>query len=246
MFLYQDSISFFHRLHPVTRLVLLLAMITAPFLAVDLPQIGLFLAAYLAMLLLGAGKNNLRSSWKLLIVFWVFAFLIWIIIPRLRGVHWSYQEAAVLATRIDCFVLAGLLFVTTTRTEEFTYALTHLGIPYRPAFALSLGFRLVPLFYQNLQTIVAAQKSRGVDLESGGIGRRVRKYVPILAILISYGIRNADLMAMSLEAKGFGYSSRRTSFLQPRFGWRDAVIAAFVLTGCLAAALGWMRVSEIL
>lgn len=246
MFLYRNSSSFFHSLHPVTRLLLLLGMITVPFFALDVLQICAFLAAYLVMLLLASGKSNLASFWKVLVIFWVFAFLIWIVIPRLRGVGWSYQEAAVLATRIDCFVLAGLLFVTTTRTEEFTYALTHMGVPYRPAFALSLGFRLVPLFYQNLQTIVAAQKSKGVDLESGNVLLRIRKYVPILAVLISYGIRNADLMAMSLESKGFGYSNRRTSLLQPRFGWRDAAVALLLLAVAVAAALGWLRVSEVL
>ena len=132
--------------------------------------------------------------------------------------------AAMLATRIDTFVIAGLIFVTVTRVEEFTLALTRLGVPYKGAFALSLGFRLVPLFYQNLQTIVAAQRSRGVDLDSGGILQKAKKYVPIFGILISYSIRNADLMAMSLESKGFGYAPQRTSFLQPRFGRQDFLL----------------------
>ena len=71
---------------------------------------------------------------------------------------------------------------------------------------------------------VSAQKSRGVDLESGGIITKAGKYGPMIAVLISYSLRNADLMAMSLEAKGFGYSTKRTSFLHPRFGWRDGIV----------------------
>lgn len=237
MFLYVPSESFFHRLHPVTRLLFLVALIAAPFAAGRFPHALGLLIVYTAMLTAASGRRNLVQFWKLLVVFWTFAFLIWIVVPTLRGVKWGFEDAAVLATRIDCFVLAGLFFVTTTRTEEFTYALTRLGFPYKPAFTLSLGFRLVPLFYHSLQTIVSSQKSRGVDLESAGLLQRARSYVPILTILISYGIRNADLMAVSLEAKGFGYSDRRTALLRPRPGWRDATLGACVLLAALVLFL---------
>jgi energy-coupling factor transport system permease protein len=224
MYLYQDQRSLLHDLHPVTKTLFLLLMIAVPFFTSNLYlTIGIFFL-YLGLLVIAHGSKNLLRVWKLLILFWIFTFVIWIVIPRLRGDAWSYQTAAMLATRVDSFVLTGLLFSTTTRIEEFTYALTRLGIPYKAAFAISLGFRLVPLFYQNLQIIVSAQKSRGVDLDSGGLVQKTKRYIPIMGILISYGIRNADMMSMSLEGKGFGYSSQRTSYLNPRFGWRDILV----------------------
>ena len=224
MNLYRDANTLLHSLHPLTKFLLLLIMIAIPFFALSLPLIALVFIVYTTLILTAKGAPNLGKFWKMLIIFWIFTFTIWIIIPRLRGWQGGYENAALLATRIDTFVLSGLLFVTITRIEEFTYALTRIGIPYKAAFALSLGFRLVPLFYQNLQTIVSAQKSRGVDLDSGGIFTKAGKYGPIIAVLISYSLRNADLMAMSLESKGFGYSNQRTSFLQPQFTWRDALV----------------------
>lgn len=224
MYLYQDQPSFFHALHPVTKTILLFLMAAAPFFTSSLPATTMIFVLYLILLLLAHGSRNLLKVWKLLVLFWIFTFVIWIVIPRLRHESWSYENAALLATRIDAFVLTGLLFATTTRIEEFTYALTRLAIPYKAAFAISLGFRLVPLFYQNLQIIVAAQKSRGVDLDSGGILKKAKQYLPIMGILISYGLRNADIMSMSLEAKGFGYSPHRTSYLRPGFGWRDVLV----------------------
>jgi energy-coupling factor transport system permease protein len=223
MYLYQEATTPFHLLHPVTKLFLLLFSIVIPFLAKTFLMTAIIFAFYLALLLFAHGAANLKKFWKMLLIFWLFTFAIWSVIPKFRGGEWSFENAGLLATRIDTFVLAGLLFVTITRIEEFTFALTRIGIPYKVAFALSLGFRLVPLFYQNLQTIVAAQKSRGVDLETGGIAGKARKYGPILAALISYSLRNADLMAMSLEAKGFGYPGKRTSYLQPEFSWRDGL-----------------------
>jgi energy-coupling factor transport system permease protein len=228
MYLYRDSDSYFHSLHPLTKLFLLLATIVIPFFARTLLLISIVFISYILLLLAASGAPNLKKFWKMLLIFWIFTFGIWILIPKMRGWEWSFENAALLATRIDTFVLSGLLFVTITRIEEFTYALTRIGIPYKVAFTLSLGFRLVPLFYQNLQTIISAQKSRGVDLESGGIITKAGKSGPMIAVLISYSLRNADLMAMSLEAKGFGYSSQRTSYLHPVFGWRDG--ALFVST----------------
>jgi energy-coupling factor transport system permease protein len=226
MFLYKEASTPFHLLHPVTKFLLLLLMIVIPFLAKKSWEAAMVLVLYSILLCWAGGAGNLRRFWKMLLIFWIFTFSIWIIIPRLRGWPWTFENAMLLATRVDSFVVAGLLFVTITRIEEFTFALTRMGIPYKVAFALSLGFRLVPLFYQNLQTIVSAQKSRGVDLESGGLSGKARKYGPILAVLISYSLRNADLMAMSLEAKGFGYSDKRTSYLQPALSWRDGLAVA--------------------
>lgn len=240
MYLYREAETFFHELHPVTKVLLLLGMIVIPFLRLEPEFMFIVLVAYTLVLLWAKGGTNLGKFWKLLILFWVFTCLIWVVVPTLRGWPWSFSNAAALATRVDSFVLAGLLFVTITRLEEFTYALTRLGVPYRAAFTLSLGFRLVPLFYQNLQIIVAAQRSRGVDLDSGSLLKRGRKYGTIIGVLLSYSIRNADLMAMSLEAKGFGYTSERTSYLQPTFRASDAMLLFVLITGSLM--LLWLPV----
>lgn len=236
MYLYRDVDSFFHRLHPITKVFLLFLLIAIPFFASTLLNAALIFTAYMLLVIAARGLPNIRKFWKMLLLFFIFVFLIWIFVPRLRGLPWSYENAAMLASRIDSFVLASLFFVTVTRIEEFTYALTRLGIPYKGAFALSLGFRLVPLFYQNLRTIIDAQKSRGVDIDSAGILEKGKIYLPMMSILISYGLRNADLMAMSLEAKGFGYSPKRTSYLHPTFGLKDLVIL-FAAAGLLVLSI---------
>lgn len=237
MYLYLESHSPFHNLHPVSKLFLLLLLIAIPFLAPGLVGILLVLLSYVVLTAIAKALPNLIKSWKLILVFWSATFAIWTFIPHLRGETWNIPLSAILATRVICFVVAGLLFASITRIEEFTYGLTRIGIPYKGAFALSLGFRLVPLFYQNLQTIVDAQKSRGVDLDSAGIIQKGKSYLPILSILISYGLRNADLMAMSLEAKGFGFSPRRTSFLQPKFGLLDLTVLVVGVASIAALSL---------
>jgi energy-coupling factor transport system permease protein len=237
MYLYVPADTPFQRLHPLTKLGLLLLMIAIPFFAPGLIGIIAVFVIYLGLVIAARGLRNLMKMAKLMILFWIFTFVIWIVVPHLRHAPWSYTSSAILATRIVSFVLSGLMFATITRIEEFTYALTRLGIPYKGAFALSLGFRLVPLFYQNLQTIVEAQKSRGVDLDNAGLVRKATLYLPVISILISYGLRNADIMAMALEAKGFGYSKERTFLLQPSFKITDA---ATLIIGCCATIALWL------
>lgn len=239
MYLYVPAKTILHRLHPLSKLFLLLIMIAIPFFAPGLAGIIAVFFLYLTLLIAAHGFGNLKKMARLMILFWVFTFLIWIIVPHLRHSAWSFSGSAILATRIVSFVLAGLTFSTITRIEEFTYGLTRLRIPYKGAFALTLGFRLVPLFYQNLQTIVEAQKSRGVDLDNAGLIRKAGLYLPVISILISYGLRNADIMAMALEAKGFGYSPHRTFFMQPSFRFLD--IAVLVTGAGIIVALSLLH-----
>ena len=56
-----------------------------------------------------------------------------------------------------------MLFLSTTKVEEFTAGLARLGVPYRVGFAITLSFRLVPLFIDSALTVVQAQNLRGYD-----------------------------------------------------------------------------------
>src|SRR4051794_34051694 len=105
MYLYLERRSFFHGLHPVTRLLLLLLMVTLPFFVPGVVGIAVLFCIYFALLLVARAHPNLAKFWKLLLIFWIATFLIWIVIPYLRKEPWSYEQAAMLATRIVSFVL---------------------------------------------------------------------------------------------------------------------------------------------
>jgi len=103
--------------------------------------------------------------------------------------------------RLATFVGVGLIFLSTTRNEELTNGLIRLGLPYPVAFALSTALRLVPTFAGAGVTIIQAQVSRGLDLESGNIVKRVGKFIPQAVPLFIYAIRHTNLLAMALESK---------------------------------------------
>jgi len=63
----------------------------------------------------------------------------------------------------------GILFLSTTKIEEFAYALTRVGMPYKLGFAMTLAFRLVPVFLDAAVTVAQAQRCRGFNFDEGNI-----------------------------------------------------------------------------
>jgi energy-coupling factor transporter transmembrane protein EcfT len=144
-------------------------------------------------------------------------------IPSAEAVRPYSMYALAMGLRISSFLIAGLVFISTTRVEAFAAGLRSLGLPVSACFALSLGFRLVPTYAATAATVVQAQRSRGQDFERGGLVGRLRRYVPLIIPVIAYALRRADGLAMALESKGFGGGSKRTEFLPLRFGLTDAI-----------------------
>jgi energy-coupling factor transport system permease protein len=138
--------------------------------------------------------------------------------------------------RLATFVGTGLVFLSTTRNEELTNGLIRLGCPYPIAFALSTALRLVPTFAGAGATIIQAQVSRGLDLESGNILSRVGKFIPQAVPLFIYAIRHTNLLAMALESRGFSPESKRTMYYEPRMGTIDYIVL-FALMALLAILL---------
>jgi energy-coupling factor transport system permease protein len=241
--LYLDRDTWVHRLDPRTKMFLLLGMFALPFVFLD----PLYEVAVLALVLffgyLAKALTNLRRIWFILVVTAILTVVLWSIFGSGQTPLFLFVEreavlyGVAIALRIDITVIAGMIFLSTTRNEEVAFGLVRLGIPYRFAFAVSTAFRLVPTIMATGYTIGQAQRSRGLDLESGNILRRIRKYVPLLIPVFVSTIRSTNVFSMALESKGFGATPQRTFFLRIGMNRRDfLVLAVFVvlLAGSIA------------
>ena len=117
--------------------------------------------------------------------------------------------------RLLIMVWGGVWLLSTTTIEELAQASQRLGLPSRIGFAFSLarvsGFGL-GFCWEPESVVIQAQRSRGLDISSGTIVERIRKYVPLAQTvpLIGHALRQTNLLAMALESKGFHPTAHRT------------------------------------
>jgi energy-coupling factor transport system permease protein len=241
-FLYLDRDTWVHRLDPRTKMLLLVGTFVMGFLFVN-PVYGLVVLA--VVVLFGASARvliNLKRIWFILFMIAVVSVVLWSVFGSGQTPLFAFVEReSVLygigsAIRIDITIIAGMIFLSTTRNEEITTGLVRLGIPYRFAFAVSTALRLVPTIVATGSTIGQAQRSRGLDLDSGSVLERVRKRVPLLIPVFVSTIRSTNVFSMALESKGFGASNERTYFLGLAMDRRD-VVTLLIFAVLFAAAL---------
>ena len=102
-----------------------------------------------------------------------------------------------LALRISILVAGTAILTYTTSPIELTDAIERLLRPFKYlklpvhelAMIMTIALRFIPLLIDETMKIMNAQKSRGADLESGGLFQRVKALVPILVPLFVSSIR---------------------------------------------------------
>lgn len=236
--LYQDEKTWIHHLDPRTKLFGV-AIIFAICLCFNNPVYMGVIAISVFIIALSARAN--RALWALrylLLLLIIFSVVLWPFFTTGTTVLWSWKSLKLtresllygiaMGMRLTTFVIAGLILLVTTKNEEITNGLIKMKLPYPFAFALSTALRLVPTFVGAGATIVQAQVSRGLDLESKNIFARFGKFIPLAVPMFISAIRYTNLLAMALESRGFSPDSPRTLYYEPEMQKKDWFILCFM------------------
>jgi len=86
--------------------------------------------------------------------------------------------------------------------------------------------------------VIQAQRSRGLDISSGTIVERIRKYVPLVVPLIGHALRQTNLLAMALESKGFHPTAHRSFHITGKMKGPDYIV--LIILSVLLGVSGWM------
>jgi len=251
MFFYVEKSRWLHEAHPVTKTVALLGMFAAALIVshplwVCVPLLVVLLGLFTS----GAWRNAGRLA-PLLVLLMLLSVYIWTFVyigdagdEYLMLGKWylprkSFLFGLGMGLRISVMLLSGLVFLATTRVEDFTGGLHRAGLPYGLCFGLSLSFRLLPSFLEVVSTVREAQRSRGLDLDTGGPVAKARKHLPLLVPVFVSSIRRSDDMALALESRGFGRSNRRTYLRNYKIGIADLILLTVIVA--LLVYLIWLR-----
>lgn len=237
---YFPGNSFIHRLDPRTKLISLVAYIVCLFLAVDYISYGLMFA-FLAMVIWVSTipvKSILRGM-KPLIFILIFTGLLNLFLTdgetelvSFWGITITYEgikHAAFMVLRILMLISGTFLLTYTTSPIALTDGLESLLKPLKvlrlPVHELSMmmciALRFIPTLIEETDKVMAAQKARGADFESGSLISRAKALIPILVPLFIGAFRRADELATAMECRCYQGGEGRTKMKLLRYKRAD-------------------------
>jgi len=250
--IYLDNNSFIHRLDPRTKIMVFLMTFIALLLFEDPFWMMPVAILILVQLFISNALLNLRRIRYILIVLTISSMVLWNFFSQgITPLFWVFELESfyfsIARTLLILFMIAtGMILITSTRNEELVLGMIRLGMPYRVGFAISTALRLVPTIASSTMTISQAQRSRGLNLDSGGIMDRIRKFLPLLVPVFISTIRSTNIFAMALESKGFGARENRTFYLNLQMRKADYYVlifsALFTVASIVFAVMGYGKI----
>jgi energy-coupling factor transport system permease protein len=98
----------------------------------------------------------------------------------------------------------------TTHPSELMSDLTRRGLPGQFAYVIISSLQILPQMQAKAQTIIAAQRSRGLDTESSFL-RRAGSLIPLVGPLVFGSLVEVEERAIAIEARGFTSTHVKTS-----------------------------------
>lgn len=232
-----------HNLDPRMKFIYVCAVFVAAILFGEiLPLFALFLLPIPFVLLAGVRKEWLRSLRGAAFLA-AFIFLINIATSFFTSGYVltaaSVENAAAMTLRFVVLVESFSVFFLTTSPDNLGLALEQSRVPYEFAFAFTTAVRFVPVLAEEAQTIMDAQKARGLELEKGGFLKRIRNYVPVLIPLIVSAIRRSLELAEAMESRAWGAAKKRTNLYSLKL--RKGDFALLALTVAVLAVAIYVR-----
>jgi energy-coupling factor transport system permease protein len=105
-----------------------------------------------------------------------------------------------------------LLLTFTTRPDSLMLALSRHGVPNSITYIILSTMQIVPRFQAKANTILDAQRSRGLETE-GSLLVRFRALLPLIQPLLLGSIVDIEERAIALEVRAFGRGGPKTSLL---------------------------------
>ena len=152
------------------------------------------------------------------------------------------ERSAAMTLRFVVLIASFSVFFLTTSPDHLGLALQQSHIPYEFCFAFTTAVRFVPVLADEAQTIMDAQKARGLELERGNLLKRVRNYIPILIPLIVNAIRRSLELAESMESRAWGASEKRTNLYVLKLKKADYILVVISVLMMIAAVYIWLYV----
>ena len=122
--------------------------------------------------------------------------------------------------RLTVVILAVVILMRTTKSYEFSLAmasflspLTRMGVK-TGGFLLILKMvsRFIPTLSLEAKRILSAQASRGLDIKTASISRKIKLITALLVPVFVISIKRADQLTDAMLVRGYVLNGKRTSY----------------------------------
>ena len=101
------------------------------------------------------------------------------------------------------------MFVLTTKPAELVEDLEQAGFSPKIGYVISSVFQIVPQMSGTMNTIMDAQRSRGLETE-GNLITRAKSFLPLISPVVMSSLINTRERAIALEIRGFEAGQKKT------------------------------------
>ena len=244
-----------HKVDPRTKFILLILCFVTIFLQFKIWSTSILISLLLFILLIGlmlVSKVRFRDLFKSLAGMWfliLFLLIIYILVPNTSYVnpafkigtlqiYWdAFYQCAYILIRIIMMICITMILTSTTKPMDLTQGmewymspLTVIHFPsHEIAMTISIALRFIPTILDETSRIMKAQESRGVDYSHGNLFKRIGGVISLIIPLFVSAIERSEELANAMEARGYNPRSKRTSYHQLKFSYRDIIATLIVL-----------------
>lgn len=140
--------------------------------------------------------------------------------------------------RMFVFAAPILVVIMTTNNSDMIQGLMWFRLPPDYALMITLALNFVPVYLNEIERIIDAQKARAHSLVDQGFLGRMRGLAPIFIPLTLNAVDRADTIGKVLEMRGFGRRRLRIEF-EPltQTSWGLLAVSLALLVVSLGASL---------
>lgn len=257
---YVDADSLLHRLDPRTKFMFFLVMAVLTSVIKSGVALLFLMVFFVVMWCTCRIQKYILVLLGKLKVLLLFIFLLWLILglferPVVEGgpvffettfpfvggqtvdfcFDWyDFYKGAVYSLRIFLMIASFYTVLLTTNFSEIILGLQKWRISYAIAFGIGLVFQIIPMIITELNAIMEAQSSRGLEIEDCGWATKIKNYVTFSLPLLFRVISKGQAISLAMHYYQLDFSVKRSTYKGIKASKYDAY---FIVANAAAIAI---------
>ncbi len=243
---YIPNNTFFHRLDPRCKLILLFTFMITIF--INIGVIGYGVLGLIIIVCFFLSKIKIRTVLKSLKPMWfmvLFIFILNLFIVK-QGTPWHiwkitiYSDAVYstlkIVYRLVLLISTSTIFTATTKPLDITIAIEDLfGFLKKVvnvhilSMTISIALRFIPTILDETYRIMKAQASRGVDFVHGKLKEKALAVTSLIIPLFISAFARSDDLANAMEARSYDPYAKRTRYRKLKWNKKDTIMLSLTL-----------------